>query len=118
MEEAMRILFDEILPALPTIDKNQVVDSYYGYLGKNAPAPIVTVSVEELRRATIAKIEAWQSEERITHFDVTLSWRNWIDLDAVSVRPGGSSSGMWSNDRCRSTRFWRTSEQYYGMPIM
>jgi hypothetical protein len=117
MEEAIRILFDEILPALPTIAKDQVLDSYYGYLGKNAPAPIITASVDELRRATIAKIEAWQSEERITHFDVTLNWRNWIDLDAVSVRPGGSS-GMWSNDRCRSTRFWRTSQQYFAMPIM
>jgi len=117
MDEAVRILFDEYLPALPTIAEDEVMASYYGSLGKNAPAPIVTSSVDELRRTTIAKIGMWESAEHITHFDVILNWRNWIDLDAISVRPGGRG-GMWSNDRCRNTRFWRTKEEYFAVPTM
>jgi len=88
------------------MDEDQVIDSYYGYLGKNAPAPIVTASVDKLRRDTVAKIALWESSERIAHFDIILNWRQWIDFDAVNV------------GRCRNTRFWKTKDKYFGIPIM
>lgn len=128
LDEAIRVLFDEMMPALPAVSEKKALDNYYGFTGLavgQGPPPIATTSLDELRTATLAKITAWERSEPITYFKVELSlgFTERISLNAItenSPNSAGARSGVrgWSLNRARGTLFWRTPEKYLGIPLL